>query len=71
MGRTLTLGASIACYAAFFGAFVYLVGFVAGVLEEFEAGVVWGEGSGGDAFRLGFGLVKEIVAGSPLPSRPG
>jgi methanethiol S-methyltransferase len=30
MGRALTLGASFACYAAFFAAFVYLIGFVAG-----------------------------------------
>lgn len=29
MGRTSTLAASIACYAVFFGAFVYLIGFVA------------------------------------------
>jgi protein-S-isoprenylcysteine O-methyltransferase Ste14 len=30
MGRTLTLLASVACYLAFFVAFVYLIGFVAG-----------------------------------------
>jgi methanethiol S-methyltransferase len=30
MGRALTLGASFACYSAFFAAFVYLIGFVAG-----------------------------------------
>ena len=30
MGRSLTLAAAAVCYAAFFGAFVYLVGFVAG-----------------------------------------
>jgi len=30
MAKSLTLAASAACYAAFFGAFVYLIGFVAG-----------------------------------------
>lgn len=30
MGKTLTLLASVACYLAFFAAFVYLIGFVAG-----------------------------------------
>jgi hypothetical protein len=30
-----------------------------------------GEGSSGDAFRLGFGLVKEIVAGALFPSGLG
>ena len=29
MGRSLILAGSVACYAAFFGAFVYLIGFVA------------------------------------------
>lgn len=29
------------------------------------------DGSGGNGFRLGFGLVKEIVARVRLPSGPG
>jgi hypothetical protein len=33
--------------------------------------VTSGEGPGGDGFRVSFGLVKEIVAGVRLSSRPG
>jgi hypothetical protein len=32
--------------------------------------VTSGEGSGGDGFRVSFGLVKEMVAGVRLSSRP-
>ena len=71
MGRTLTLGAAVLCYAAFFGAFVYLVGFVAAfepLPTHVDKGLV---GPTGTAILIDLGLIALFGVQHSVMARPG
>ena len=71
MGRFLTLAAAAACYAAFFGAFVYLVGFVAAfdpLPTHVDKGLV---GPTGTAVLVDLGLIALFGVQHSVMARPG
>jgi len=71
MGRSLTLAAAVVCYAAFFGAFVYLVGFVA-AFEPLPTHVDKGlAGSTGQAILVDLGLIALFGLQHSVMARPG
>ena len=71
MGRFLTLGGSAACYAAFFGAFVYLVGFVAG-FDPLPTHVDKGlSGPVGQAVLVNLALIALFGVQHSVMARPG
>jgi protein-S-isoprenylcysteine O-methyltransferase Ste14 len=71
MGRSLTLAASAACYAAFFGAFVYLIGFVA-AFDPLPSHVDKGlTGPVGTAVLIDLALIALFGVQHSVMARPG
>jgi methanethiol S-methyltransferase len=71
MGRALTLGAAFACYAAFFAAFVYLIGFVAGfdaLPTHVDKGLA---GPVGQAVLVNLALIALFGFQHSIMARPG
>ena len=70
MGRALILAASVVCYAAFFAAFVYLVGFVAGfepLPTHVDKGIV---GPTGQAVLVDVALIALFGVQHSVMARP-
>lgn len=71
MARTLTLAASAACYFAFFAAFVYLIGFVAGfepLPSHVDKGLI---ALGGSAVLTNLALIALFGVQHSVMARPG
>ena len=71
MARILTLAASVACYFAFFAAFVYLIGFVAGfepLPSHVDKGLI---ALGGSAVLTNLALIALFGVQHSVMARPG